>query len=132
VLLYEGNLNLLTGSTRLGLLHGVGAAVQMSFDDETAYLAGLPLVAGVFVQHSLDPLSHIYGAARYTRFVFVSSQPLNEEPNSNSLSFNVGYMKMGSEKGLQLAPELGVIYGLDEGARNLAILLGLSMSANFL
>lgn len=91
-----------------------------------------PLVGGLFLQHSTNATSHVYGAARYMRTVVLVDGESAQAEFLDALSVTLGYMMMGGERGLHLSPELGVIYGLGDGAGNRAILLGLSMSANFL
>jgi hypothetical protein len=132
VLMYEGNLNLVTGKTRLGILHGVGASFQLGLGDNDQYTMGVPLVAGVFFQHSLSSLKHVYGAARFNHIRTLDNNELTDVEPSNSLSATLGYMMMDGAQGLNLAPELGLAYTLDDNANNLSILLGVSLSANFL
>jgi hypothetical protein len=93
---------------------------------------GVPLTAGVFFQHSLSSLNHLYGAARFNHVRLIDNDDLTSDEGVNSLSVNLGYMAMEGKQGLSLAPELGVIYSLEDGADNLTILLGVSLSANFL
>jgi hypothetical protein len=133
-LFYDANLNLVTGKTRLGLLHGLGLTINhISGGDDAATNGSISPTAGVFFQHSLSSLKHVYGSARFTysrQFTSADTPDGYEAPDAKLLGLNLGYAIMDGTQGLGLAPEFILSYRLDEG--DTAIGLGLTLSANFL
>jgi hypothetical protein len=126
-LFYDANATVSGGKTRIGVLHGVGVSFLMqTFENAESRTAGvLSPHVGLFVQHSLDRSSHLYGALRASYALGFGDADSSEVTLLGSL----GYSMMGSREGLTWAPELFVGRRLEDEVTFVG--LGLSMSAPF-
>lgn len=129
-LFFDANVTVLDeGTTRLGVLHGVGLSLSyVKEGSQSAFGGELSPTAGVFFQHSTSPLSHLYGTVRAT-YALGFSNGDGASDNELTLLGSVGYSLMDGQGGLTLTPELFVGQQLEEAT---FIGLSLSMSAYFL
>jgi hypothetical protein len=137
-LFYDANFNLATGKTRFGLLHGLG--LNFSYQSRGGGIDGSDSLTnasvsptlGIFFQHSLSSLNHLYGSARltYSKLLTSEEDSIANDIDSTQLTGTFGYAIMEGTEGLSVYPELILGYNLD--SETLSIGFGFSMAANFL